>query len=216
MIKADLYNTKGKKDGTVELPEDLFGLKVNSDLIYQVTRVQMLNRRQNSAHSKDRSEVRGGGKKPWRQKGTGRARHGSNRSPIWKGGGVTFGPRNERNFKRKINKKVKRKATFMVLSAKREKDFIFFVSDLKIEEPKTKNVREFLKNISCDKSTLIVLPEMDKNVILATRNLENVDTIQAKDINSLDLLSYKYLVMPKDSLKVIEENFKLEEIKNDR
>ncbi len=208
MIKADLYNIKGEKTGDIELPESIFGVKINRDLVYQVMRMQMLSRRQNSAHTKDRSEVRGGGRKPWRQKGTGRARHGSRRSPIWKGGGVTFGPRNERNYKKKINKKARRSAVFMVLTAKQEKDSIFFVSDIDIKEPKTKEMREFLKNVNCDKRTLVVLPETNKNVILATRNLENVDTIRAKDLNALDLLSYKYLVLPKKSIDVIEETFK--------
>jgi len=208
MIKADLYNIKGEKTGDIELPESIFGVKINRDLVYQVMRMQMLSRRQNSAHTKDRSEVRGGGRKPWRQKGTGRARHGSRRSPIWKGGGVTFGPRNERNYKKKINKKARRSAVFMVLTAKQEKDSIFFVSDIDIKEPKTKEMREFLKNVNCDKRTLVVLPEMNKNVILATRNLENVNTIRAKDLNALDLLSYKYLVLPKKSIDVIEETFK--------
>lgn len=213
MIKADLHNMKGEKTGEISLPEGVFGLKVNSDLIYQTMRAQMLSRRQNTAHSKDRSEVRGGGRKPWRQKGTGRARHGSRRSPIWKGGGVTFGPTNERNYKKKINKKVKRKAAFMVLSAKKESNLIFFVSELSIENKKTKEMREFIKNTFCDKSTLIVLPEIDEKVILATRNLESIDTIQAKDINALDLLSYKYLVIPQKSVDIIKENFKVEENK---
>ncbi len=213
MIKADLHNMKGEKTGEISLPEGVFGLKVNSDLIYQTMRAQMLSRRQNTAHSKDRSEVRGGGRKPWRQKGTGRARHGSRRSPIWKGGGVTFGPTNERNYKKKINKKVKRKAAFMVLSAKKESNLIFFVSELSIENKKTKEMREFIKNTFCDKSTLIVLPEIDEKAILATRNLESIDTIQAKDINALDLLSYKYLVIPQKSVDIIKENFKVEENK---
>lgn len=207
-MKADLYNMKGEKTGDVTLPKSIFGVEVNSDLIYQVMRVQMLSRRQNTADTKDRSEVRGGGRKPWRQKGTGRARHGSRRSPIWKGGGVTFGPTNERNYKKKINKKVKRAAVAMVLSAKKEKDFIFFVSDLEIKEPKTKEMREFLKNTFCKKGTLLVLPKMDRNIILSARNIEGVDTIQAKDVNALDLLSYKYLVIPKESIKVIEETIK--------
>jgi len=207
MTKADLHNMQGEKAGKVDLPEEVFNVKVNPDLIYQVTRVQMLFRRQGSAHTKDRSEVRGGGRKPWRQKGTGRARHGSSRSPIWKGGGVTFGARKERNYKKKINKRMKRSALFMVLSAKREKDMIFFVSDVNIKEPKTKEVREFLKNNFQDKSILLVLPEIERNIILATRNLKNVDTIQAQDINALDLLSYKYLVIPQASIGKIKENF---------
>ncbi len=209
-MKTDLYNMKGEKTGDVTLPKEVFGVEANPDLIYQVMRMQMLSRRQNTADTKDRSEARGGGRKPWRQKGTGRARHGSRRSPIWKGGGVTFGPTNERNYKKKINKKVKRAAVCMVLSAKKEKDFIFFVSDLNVKEPKTKEMREFLKKTFCDKSTLVVLPEMDKNIILSLRNIENVDTIQAKDVNALDLLSYKYLIIPEKSIKVIKETIKSE------
>lgn len=212
MTKADLHNMKGEKTEEITLPEEIFGVKVSPDLIYQVVRMQMANRRQGSAHTKDRSAVRGGGRKPWRQKGTGRARHGSSRSPIWKGGGVTFGPQNERNYKKKINKKIKKKVLSMVLSAKKDKDMIFFVSELKVKYAKTREMRVFLENTPCkEKSTLVVLPEMNRDLLLATRNLENVDTIQAKDINSLDLLSYKYLVMPKESVKVIEENFKLQE-----
>jgi large subunit ribosomal protein L4 len=209
-MKTDLYNMKGEKTGEVTLPKEVFGVEANPDLIYQVMRMQMLARRQNTVQAKDRSEVRGGGRKPWRQKGTGRARHGSRRSPIWKGGGVTFGPTTERNYKKKINKKVKRAAVCMVLSAKKEKEFIFFVSDLSAKEPKTKEMREFLKKTFCDKSTLVVLPEMDKNLILSLRNIENVDTIQAKDLNALDLLSYKYLIVPEKSIKVIKETIKNE------
>jgi large subunit ribosomal protein L4 len=209
-MKTDLYNMKGEKTGEATLPKEVFGVEANPDLIYQVMRMQMLSRRQNTAQTKDRSEVRGSGKKPWRQKGTGRARHGSRRSPIWKGGGVTFGPTTERNYKKKINRKVKRAAVCMVLSAKKEKDFIFFVSDLNVKEPKTKEMREFLKKTFCDKSTLVVLPEMDKNLILSLRNIEGVDTIQAKDLNALDLLSYKYLIIPEKSIKVIKETIKNE------
>ncbi len=206
-MQADLHNKKGEKKGKINLPESVFGVKVNTDIVYQVMRVQMFLRRRNIAHTKDRSEVRGGGRKPWRQKGTGRARHGSSRSPIWKGGGVTFGPRNERNFKKKVNKKVKRKATAMVLSSKLKNDAIYFVSDLNIKSPKTKEVREFLeKTPFSGKKTLIVLPEMDRNIILASRNLEKVKTIQAREVNVLDLLSCKYLIVLEDSVKVIEEN----------
>ncbi len=206
-MKADLYNMEGKKEGEISLPEEVFGLEVNEDLIYQVARAQMSNRRQNTAHTKDRSEVRGGGRKPWRQKGTGRARHGSRRSPIWKGGGVTFGPRNERNYKKKINKKAKRKALFMVLSAKTKENLALFLSDLKVKEPKTKEMKGFLEKMPCDKRTLIVLPEIDRNAILATRNMEDVGTIQAKDLNVLDILSYKWIILPKKSVETIKQSF---------
>ncbi len=206
-MKAVIYNTKGEKESETSLPEEIFGVKVNSDLIYQVVRSEMANKRQNSAHSKERGEVRGGGKKPWRQKGTGRARHGSSRSPIWIGGGVTFGPRNERNYKKKINKKVKRKALFMVLSGKYEKDMIFLVSDIDIKEPKTKSMRQFLDSLSFKGSVLVLLPEINREVILSSRNIEGVSVMQAKDINPLDLLSYKNLVIPKKSLDVIKDTF---------
>ncbi len=206
-MKADLYNMKGVKDGEVTLPKEIFGVEVNLDLVHQVMCAQMSNKRQNTAHSKNRSEIRGGGKKPWRQKGTGRARHGSRRSPIWVGGGATFGPRNERNYKKEINKKAKRKALFMVLTGKKEKDFIFFISNLESKKGKTNEISTFLENIKCQGSALIVLPEMDKNMILASRNIEKVDTIQARDLNPLDLLSYKYLIMPESSVQVVKENF---------
>jgi large subunit ribosomal protein L4 len=206
-MKTDLYNMKGVKDGEITLPKEVFGVEVNLDLVHQVMCSQMSNRRQNTAHSKNRSEIRGGGKKPWRQKGTGRARHGSRRSPIWIGGGATFGPRNERNYKKDINKKAKRKALFMALSGKKEKDFIFFISKLESKKGKTSEISSFLEKIKCDGSALIVLPEMDKNMILASRNIEKVDTIQARDLNLLDLLSYKYLIMPESSVGVVKENF---------
>lgn len=201
-----MYNLKGEKDGDVTLPKEVFDVKLNTDLVYQVVVSQSHNRRQNSAHTKDRSEVSGGGKKPWRQKGTGRARHGSRRSPIWKGGGVTFGPTNERNFKKKINKKARRKALLMVLSEKNRNDLVYFTSDFNINKPKTKEVTGFFEKFIGDKKALVVLPSIDKNVILSIRNLENVDTIQAKDINCLDLLSYKYLVVFESAMGIVKEN----------
>lgn len=216
MIKAELKNIKGKKEGEINLPEEIFGMKANTDLIYQVIRAQQLSRRQNSAHTKERGEVRGGGRKPWRQKGTGRARHGSSRSPIWKGGGVTFGPRNERNYKKKINKKAKRKALFMVLSAKNEKGMIFFVSDFKVKESKTKEMVGVIENLSCKGKTLVVLPEMDKKAIFAARNLQEVDTMQAKDINPFDLMCYKNLVIPKPSVEAMKNNFLKEETSSEK
>ncbi len=211
-MKAVLYNLKGEKDGDIVLPKEVFDVKLNTELVHQVVVSQTSNRRQNSAHTKDRSEVRGGGRKPWRQKGTGRARHGSRRSPIWKGGGVTFGPTNERNFKKKVNKKVKRKALLMVLSEKNRKDLIYFTNNFSLDKPKTKEVSGFFKKFVNDKKALVVLPEIDKNVVLSIRNLENVDTIQAKDINCLDLLSYKYLIVFKPAVGIIKDTFTSKEI----
>jgi len=204
-MKAVIHKKGEKKE--VSLPEEMFGVKVNPDLVYQVVRAEMSNRRQGTAHTKERGEVRGGGRKPWRQKGTGRARHGSRRSPIWVGGGVTFGPRKERNYKKKVNRKAKRKALFMVLSGKFERDMLFFTSPVDVKEPKTKAAKEFLESLPLKGSTLILLPEMDKNFILSVRNMEKVDTMQAKDINPLDLLYYKNVVIPESSLEVMKETF---------
>jgi len=181
---------------------------MNDDLVYQVAVSQISNRRRVIAKTKDRSEVSGGGKKPWQQKGTGRARVGSNRSPIWKGGGVTFGPRTERVFKKRIPKKMRRNALFMILSAKAEDNLIFVLDSIKAEKPKTKPMAKvfnelFLKN----GSGLVALAERDENTIKSIRNIKKVGVIQAKDLNPLDLLSYKYLIVSKQALEVIKETF---------
>ena len=206
-MKIPVYNKKGKTENKVDLTDEIFGLNINSDLIYQVVTSQQSNRRQNSAHTKDRSEKRGGGKKPWRQKGTGRARHGSIRSPIWRGGGVTFGPRNERNYKKKINKKERRKALFMGLSGKASSDLVIVLEDLSVDKPKTKEL-SFLSDLPCDDgSILIAADKADENLLLAARNLPDVSVMEARNLNALDLLSFKYLVLPEESLKVIKDTF---------
>ena len=208
-MELPIYDTDGKEVSSVKLAPEIFNVKMNPNLVYQVAVSQMANRRKVIAHTKDRSEVRGGGKKPWRQKGTGRARHGSIRSPLWKGGGVTFGPTKARVFKKEIPKKMRRLAFFMVISAKAQNSLLILLDKLKIEKPKTKSMAEILKKLPCrNESCLIALPEMDKNLILATRNLPDVQTVQAKDLNCLDLLSFKYLLMPKETIKVIKETFK--------
>jgi len=181
---------------------------MNNDLVHQVMVSQMANQRQATAHTKDRSEVRGGGKKPWRQKGTGRARHGSIRSPIWKGGGVTFGPRNERNYKKIIPKQMRRKALLMVLSEKARNDSMVLLDELKVKEPKTKEIANLLANLPCKTAkTLIALPKLDKNIIIASKNIAKINTIEARELNVLDLLNFKYLLMPKDSIKIIKDTF---------
>ncbi len=207
-MKVNVYDQQGKIISQSLLPKEIFDVEVNPDLIHQVAVSQTANRRQASAHSKSRAEVRGGGRKPWRQKGTGRARHGSRRSPLWKGGGVTFGPTNQRIFKKKINQKIKRKALLMVLSAKAKNKLLVLLDNLKIEKPKTKLMTGILKKLPCkEQSSLIVLPGMDKNIIRAAKNLAQAETIQAKDLNALDLLNFKYLIMPKTAVKVIKETF---------
>src|SRR5882724_5211705 len=138
-MESIIYNVQGKETGKITLPESIFGLPWNADLVHQVVVAMQANARQNTAHTKDRSEVRGGGRKPWQQKGTGRARHGSSRSPIWKGGGVTHGPRNEKDYSQKINRQARQKALLVVLSRKLADKEIIFVDSLSLEAPKTKD-----------------------------------------------------------------------------
>lgn len=207
-MKVNVLDQEGKEAGTALLPKEIFGLEINPDLVHQVVVSQMANRRMVIAHTKDRAQVRGGGKKPWRQKGTGRARHGSRRSPLWKGGGVTFGPTKERNFKKDINKKMRRKAMFMVLSAKAENNLLIVLEKLILEAAKTKAMASMLKKMPFKGSLLIVLPKLEKNIVRASRNIPDLATIEARNLNALDLLSYKYLLMPKDSIKEIKETFK--------
>ncbi len=209
----ETYNQKGERVGETRVPSEIFGVEINPDLVHQVVVSQMANLRQPIAHTKDRKEVRGGGRKPWRQKGTGRARAGSIRSPLWRGGGVTFGPRKERVFKKKIPQKMKRKAIFMVLSGKLKNNLLILLDDLKIERSKTKLMKETLNNLKKKikhfkgGSVLVTLPKVDKNVILAARNLPKTKTILAKDLNVLDLLSFKYLILTKEAIKQIKETF---------
>lgn len=207
-MKIDTYNQEGKVVGQTELPKEIFDVELSKDLLHQVVVSQMANRRQGTAQAKDRGDVSGGGKKPWRQKGTGRARAGSTRSPLWKGGGVTFGPLNSKVYKKVVPRKIRRAALFMVLSQKAKNDSLILVDSLKIKEAKTKIAFNIFKNLpSSKKSTLVALPDMDKNFIMASRNIAKTEIMQVKDLNALDVLNNKYLVMPKESLKVMEDLF---------
>jgi large subunit ribosomal protein L4 len=206
-MKYEIFDQNGKKISQTLLPKEIFEVKMNSDLVHQVVCSQMNNRRQVIAHSKDRGEVRGGGRKPWRQKGTGRARAGSIRSPLWRGGGVTFGPRKTRVFKKKINKKMKKKALLMVLSVKAKDRLLLVLDKITLEKPRTKLISGILNKLSVKGSSLIALPKAEKNIALATRNLSRIKTIETKNLNALDLLSSKYLIMPKEAIRVIKETF---------
>ncbi len=211
-MKITVYNQEGKKVSQTLLPKEIFEVPASSDLVHQVTVSQMANRRKIVARTKDRSEVRGGGRKPWRQKGTGRARHGSIRSPIWRGGGVTFGPRKEKVFKKKIPQKMRKKALFMVLSAKAKDNLLIVLDKFNLDQVKTKLIVQILNKLpSKNQSSLIALPKVEKNLVLSTRNLPKVETIEARNLNVLDLLSFKYLIIPKESIKVIKETFLKEE-----
>ncbi len=221
-MKIPIYNQKGEEIDEIELPKEIFGVRMNSDLVHQAVIAQMTSSRKVLAHTKTRGEVCGSGRKPWRQKGTGRARAGSIRSPLWKGGGVTFGPRKERNFKKKINKKMKRKALFMVLSSKVKDKELIVLDKIGLEKVKTKEMAEIITQIlklktqshnaklrvKKDKSVLITLSRKDENVIRSARNIPKVKTILADSLNVVDLLSYKYLLMPKEAIGVIEKTYK--------
>ncbi len=207
-MKITVYSQEGKEISQTLLPKEIFEVPASLDLIHQVAVSQMANRRRIIAHTKDRSEVRGGGKKPWRQKGTGRARHGSIRSPIWRGGGVTFGPTKKRVFKKKIPKKMRKKALFMVLSAKAKDNLLIVLDKFNLDQVKTKLMIQVLNKLpSRNQSSLIALPKVEKSLVLSTRNIPKVETIEARNLNVLDLLSFKYLIIPKESIKVIKETF---------
>jgi len=205
-MKVKVYDKNKKEVKEAELPESVFAVKINPDLVHQVVLSQQSNRRQNSAHAKTRAEVRGGGRKPWRQKGTGRARHGSTRSPLWKGGGVTFGPRNERNYKKVIPAKMRRKAVLMILSGKLNNDMLTVVDKLDFDKPKTGQMNKILDQLAKG-SKMVVLSKMDKNLILSIRNIPKAVSIQATDLNALDLLSYRNVIVSEAGIKKIKETF---------
>lgn len=215
-MKIAVYNQQGKEAGEMTLPKEIFDVKMNADLVHQVVVSMAANKRQGSAHTKNRSEVRGGGRKPWRQKGTGRARHGSTRSPIWVGGGVSGGPRNERNFIREIPKKMRRKALFMVLSQKAKQNLLVVLDALELSAPKTNIIAKAIKNLpGANESRLITAPNNGKNIFLAARNMKKTGVAEARNLNAADVLNYKYLIISKDGIKDIETTFANKEI-NDK
>jgi len=213
-MKTDVYNLEGKKVETLDLPESVFGLKWNSNLIHQVVESTRSSRRRGTAKTKDRSEVSGGGKKPWRQKGTGRARHGSIRSPIWVGGGVAHGPLSEKNYSRKINKKAKKKALFMVLARKNADGEMIIANEVALAEAKTRIAKKSLEALSRvkgfeglgKKGVKVVVAPKDKKTFLAFRNIPGVKTMEARNINPLELLSAKYLVLGRDDILNLVKN----------
>jgi len=214
-LRCRVYNQEGKEVGETQLPAEVFGLKINKNLVHQAMVAQMANSRQVLAHAKTRAEVRGGGKKPWRQKGTGRARHGSIRSPIWRGGGVTFGPTKERNFSKKINKKMKRKALLMVLSGKAKDNELVVLDDLKLKKGKTKEMAEVIKNLKSkvkndfDKGALFIFGKKDENIVKAIKNIPKMKTIGIGSLNIVDILKKKYLAMMKNDIVVMKDFYKI-------
>lgn len=206
-MKVDVYNEKGEVTGSTVLPKEIFQVQMNADLVHQVFISHTANQRQNSAHTKNRADVRGGGKKPWRQKGTGRARHGSIRSPLWKGGGVTFGPRNEKNWEKDIPKKMRKKALLMVLSEKAKNSTLVVLDKLEIEKPKTKDMATMIKKLPVNNGSRLIISHDGKNIFLSARNIAKTAVSEARNLNIVDLLNYKYLLVSKEGIKNIEDVF---------
>ncbi|OGI64216.1 50S ribosomal protein L4 [Candidatus Nomurabacteria bacterium RIFCSPLOWO2_01_FULL_41_21] len=216
-MEAKIYDQKGADVGVISLPEKVFGVRWRADLVHQVVESMRSNSRAGTADTKGRGEVRGGGKKPWKQKGTGRARHGSSRSPIWVGGGVTHGPLAEKNYKRKISKKMRAQALFSVLSKKFKDDEIVFVDSFAMSKMKTKDAVEVMKNLS--KATgfkpladskkprvLTALFTKNENTLKSFRNLPQIEIVFLKNLNPLDVLNHKYLLIENgaESVKFLE------------
>ena len=214
-LKASVYTAAGKETRTIDLPGEIFGLSWNGDLVHQVVHAMRANERTQTANTKDRSEVRGGGKKPWKQKGTGRARHGPSRSPIWRGGGITHGPRAERDYSQKINKKMRVTALYTVLSEKMRKGQVLFVDDLGLSG-KTKDASKIVSTFATLKGfeklagkksvALVTLPTKDVVTFRSLRNLPQLALEVVKDINPVDLLESRYLILvkPEESIDIIK------------
>lgn len=217
-LESKVYSEKGKEVSIIKLPEKIFGLKWNADLVHQVVVSMLSDARVIVAHTKDRGEVSGGGKKPWKQKGLGRARHGSSRSPIWVGGGVAHGPDSLRNYSKKINKKMKVKALYTILSKKYKDGELLFVDKFNFEAPKTKQAIETLgslskiesiKDILSKKNNSAIIATSEKNIVLekSFSNVSNIKIEELRNINPVEVLNYKYLVIenPERSIEFIEK-----------
>jgi len=216
-MEAIVYNTEGKEAGKVKLPKTVFAAPWNANFVHDVVTAMQANARTPVAHAKDRSEQSGGGRKPWRQKGTGRARHGSRRSPIWRGGGVTFGPRNDKDYSKKVNKKARAKALYITLSRKYKDGEVLFLDGLTFDTPKTSKAKEIIGALSGisgfegvgDKkhnSVLIALDRNDTNVKKSFNNFGNIDVEETRNLNPIDVMTYRYLVVvnPSESISALE------------
>ncbi|MGI6329332.1 MAG: 50S ribosomal protein L4 [Bacilli bacterium] len=204
MPKIALLNITGEKIKEIDLTADIWGIEPNKVVLHEAVVLAKASLRQGTSKTKTRGEVQGGGRKPWRQKGTGRARHGSIRSPIWVGGGVVFGPQ-PRSYSKKMNKKERRLALKSALSLKVTDQELIVLDDFLIESPKTKRILEILKALKIEKSVLIVTNDLKENLILSSRNLDYIKVIEPHEINVLDVMSYHYLLITEESLKKIEE-----------
>ena len=217
MTKIDVYNSAGKKTGTMDLDSAVFEAKMNNSLLHQVVTALSANKRKVISNTKTRSERRGGGAKPWRQKGTGRARAGSNRSPLWKKGGIIFGPRSSQNFKQKINKKIGQLAMKMVLSAKVSDKELIILDKLEMPEIKTQKIRQIIEKLPLKNTLILLLPAKDMkkedsktnvNIRKSARNLPYLKVFSVENLNILDSLKYKSILATKQSISELNEKLK--------
>ncbi|NLC30488.1 MAG: 50S ribosomal protein L4 [Candidatus Moranbacteria bacterium] len=206
-MKTIVYNLEGKKVKDLELSEKVFNIPLNADLLHQVYVSMDANQRVAIAHTKGRGEVAGSGKKPWKQKGTGRARAGSVRSPIWRGGGIVFGPQKDRNFKKKINKKSNTRAILMALSEKLRSKNILVVDKLEAKNKKTKDIAVSLDNLKVKGSILINLAQGEKENYLYVRNIKKVKCLPIDNLNVLDIMNHKNLILSEESIKYLEKKY---------
>ena len=204
-MQVPLFNQAGETIAQVELRDDIFGIEPNTSVMHQALVRQLANARQGTADTKTRGEVSGGGRKPWKQKGTGRARQGSTRAPHWKGGGVVFGP-HPRSYEQRMPKKMRRLALRSALSAKAAENQIRVIDAFNLEAPRTRDMDAILGNLNCDTTALILLPTADEMVTRSARNLDGVKTLRASYLNVRDLLNYDYLVMSREALRAIEQH----------
>ena len=203
MASVSVYNMEGKEVGTMELSDAVFGVEVNDHLVHMAVVAQLANKRQGTQKAKTRSEVSGGGRKPWRQKGTGHARQGSTRAPQWTGGGMVFAPV-PRDYTIRLNKKEKRLALKSALTSRVQENKLIVVDELKFDEIKTKNFQATMKNLNVNKA-LVVLKDNDPNVVLSARNIPDVKTALTNTINVFDILKYNTVILTKDAVATIEE-----------
>ena len=204
MATVKMLNMAGEAVGEIELKDDIFGIEINENAVYTVVRNYLANQRQGTQSAKTRSEVKGGGKKPYRQKGTGRARQGSRRAPNHVGGGVVFAPK-PRSYRYSINKKVRRLATKSVLTSKVQENELIVIDNIQFEAPKTKEMVKMLAAVNAEKKALIVLPEVDKNVIKSASNIPGVDTTIVTALNVYDMLNHDSLILTQDAVNKIQE-----------
>ena len=217
-MEAKIYNIEAREVGKITLPENIFGLKWNADLVHQAVISMQANARAGTAHAKTRAEVRGGGKKPWKQKGTGRARHGSTRSPIWVGGGVAHGPRNTKDYSKKINRKMAAKALLVALSRKIRDGEVIFVDSIEMAKPSAQAAKSFLSAFSKagfgmakkSNAALLALPHARPSVTKSFSNFGNIETSEMRSLNPISLLSAKYLIIadPKAAIETLSKKVK--------